>query len=260
MEKQRIKPGAEYAIREPVAVGVEFQHVKILENVRGSRWRAEWIDPNPGLIEYISSKNVIVEWAQRKAFLRDEQHAAVVRDHLARSGYRGDEHPVSRAVSEVFEAAGEPDLLFWRGELEFEPDALERLAGRAGVVVPTSAVGYTDRHGRHHLPFECALSLAEHLARREPSTVLTPVEVAERDWTSRAREPGGDYALGLLADYRACWAIIRQWAGHDAAVAIREERIDELERLLTRVMWDLRHPAPDPGKVADRIERYLRRQ
>ena len=90
--------------------------------------------------------------------------------------------------------------------------------------------------------------------------MLTPVEVAERDWTSRAREPGGDYALGLLADYRACWAIIRQWAGHDAAVAIREERIDELEQLLTRVMWDLRRPAPDPGKVAERIERYLRRQ
>ena len=93
MDKQRIKPGAEYAIREPVAVGVEFQHVKMLENVRGSRWRAEWIDPNPGLIEYISSKNVIVEWAQRKAFLRDEQHAASLTDHLARIGYRGGRPP-----------------------------------------------------------------------------------------------------------------------------------------------------------------------
>lgn len=260
MEKQAIKPGMEYAIREPVAVGVEFQRVKILENVRGSRWRAQWIEPNPGLVEYISSKNVIVERSQRKAFLRDEQHAAALTAHLARIGYRGDDHPVSRAVSEVFEAAGEPDLLFWRGELEFEADALDRLANRAGIPAPTSPVGYVDRHGRHHLPFDSVQPLAEHLARREPSTVLTPVEVAERDWTSRAREPDGAYALGLLADYRACWAVIRQWAGHDAAVAIREERIDELEQLLTRVMWDLRHPTPDPGRVADRIDRYLRRQ
>jgi hypothetical protein len=178
MEKQAIKPGVEYAIREPVAAGVEFQRVKILENVRGSRWRAQWIEPNTGLVEYISSKNVIVEWSQRKAFLWDEQHAAALTEHLARIGYRGDDHPVSRAVSEVFEAAGEPDLLFRRGELEFEPDVLDRLADRAGLPAPT-------RHGRRRR----RRASATPAARTPRSTTAGPTSSTKNSGTTSTTSP-----------------------------------------------------------------------
>jgi hypothetical protein len=57
--------------------------------------------------------------------------------------------------------------------------------------------------------------------------------------------------------YRAAWAIVRQWAGHDVAVAIREERIHKLERLLSDIRWDLKHPEPDAERIVRRIERSL---
>lgn len=37
-----------------------------------------------------------------------------------------------------------------------------------------------------------------------------------------------------LYEYRAAWALIRQWTGHDPAIAQREVEIARLERLV----WD----------------------
>lgn len=68
----------------------------------------------------------------------------------------------------------------------------------------------------------------------EPSTVLTEVEATERKWSSQAALPGEDYIIPLLNSYRASWALLRQWAGLDAAVAARDEQIRNLERLV----WD----------------------
>ena len=115
-----------------------------------------------------------------------------------------------------------------------------------------------DRHGRHHLPWSSALELAEAFARNEPATVLDPIDTQEHEWATEARSPGNSYLIGLLTDYRAAWAIVRQWAGHDAAIAARETRITELEHLLTQTMWDLRRPKPDPERIAGRIDRALR--
>ncbi len=61
MDQADIVLGAGYAIREPVREGVEFQYVRIVAKVRSGRWKAEWIDPNPGLVDYVKSANVIVE-------------------------------------------------------------------------------------------------------------------------------------------------------------------------------------------------------
>lgn len=58
----------------------------------------------------------------------------------------------------------------------------------------------------------------------EPSTVLVEVEAFKRDWSHKATH-GEEYILPLLSEYRASWAILRQWAGYDAAVAQREEHI-----------------------------------
>jgi hypothetical protein len=53
MDKNNIEPGKHYAIREHP--NDDLQHVKIVESVRSRKWRAEWIDPNPGLIDYVAS-------------------------------------------------------------------------------------------------------------------------------------------------------------------------------------------------------------
>ena len=46
-------------------------------------------------------------------------------------------------------------------------------------------------------------------------------------------------------------------AGYDAAVAAREKQIDDLRKLLTKTMWELRAPNPDTEAIANRISRAL---
>ena len=95
MDKRNIVPGADYAIREHV--GDELQHVKVLASVRSGKWRAEWIDPNPGLIDYVRSRDVLVEWAARHALLRDERNAEAMTRAAATSGYPGQNSSASGA-------------------------------------------------------------------------------------------------------------------------------------------------------------------
>jgi hypothetical protein len=179
---------------------------------------------------------------QRQALVRDERNAGNMASAVERSGFPGDHHPTAVAVDTVLDSTSEHSISVKHGVLSYEADALERVAARAGIDPPEHPVGYQDRHGRHHLPWDCALALAEAFARNEPSTVLDPIDTQEHEWATEARSPGHSYLIGLLTEYRAAWAIVRQWAGHDAAIAAREARITDLERLLTSVMWDLRRP------------------
>jgi len=94
-------------------------------------------------------------------------------------------------------------------------------------------VTYVDRQGELHLPFDEAFELGRRFCMAEPSTVLVEVEAFERNWTHKATH-GEEYMIELLNKYRASWALLRQWAGYDAAVAQREEEIKKLERLV----WD----------------------
>lgn len=258
MDKKEILPGEEYALREPVKPGVEFQRVRVLEHVRGSNWKVEWIEPNPGLVDYVLSKNFIVPWKQRSAFLRDERNSQTL-NYAIENRFPGNDSPIASAVDDILNAMGEgPALSTWSGVFRYDPDALERVSTRAKIEPPTHHAGYKDRKGQHFLPFECALALAQAFAAAEPTTVLDYIDGLERKYAQEARQPGGSYMGGLLSEWRAQWALVRQWASHDAAVAAREERILELERLLTQTMWDLRRPGVDPERVASRIDRALR--
>src|SRR5438093_13507849 len=50
---------------------------------------------------------------------------------------------------------------------------------------------------------------------------------------------GEEYGIELLNDYGAAWALIRQWAGHEPAVAQREAEIQRLERLVYDAVYAL---------------------
>ncbi|MEX5283372.1 MAG: hypothetical protein NW700_17595 [Nitrospiraceae bacterium] len=104
-----------------------------------------------------------------------------------------------------------------------------------------------------HIPFDGALEIAKAFCTAEPSTVLVPIEATEREWTQKASQPGGEYIVGLLNEYRASWAIIRQWTGLDAAIAQREARIQQLERLV----WDAIY-ALQKAKLDDEAHRLRR--
>jgi hypothetical protein len=108
------------------------------------------------------------------------------------------------------------------------------------------------------MPFADALALAKAFCAAEPSTVLVGVETTEGKWSQEASQPGGDYLISLLNEYRAAWAMIRQWTGHDAAIAQREARIQQLERLV----WDAIYAFQRKGlnDEAHRLRRVLERR
>jgi hypothetical protein len=186
--------------------------------------------------------------------LKDEANAERLREHNERLGYE-EGSPVAEAVQQVFESVGE-QVQFWRGVLSGSSAAVERVKVRAGMDPKVnSAVGYTDRKGMLHLPFDEALELARKFCAAEPSTVLVGVETTEREWAQQARRPGEEYIVGLLNEYRASWAILRQWAGHDAAVAQREAEIEKLERLVWDAVYTLQKAGLD--NEAARLRRAI---
>lgn len=233
MLKSEIRPRAEYALREKRAPGTPFQRVRVIEHVRRNKWKVEWIDPNPGLVDYVESGQLIVPWKDQKTLLKEEANEERLRAHNERNGYDDEDSPVVRALHDVFDSV--PDgINFYKGSLTASPEAMDRLRVRAGIgASQESPVAYIDRRGQLHVPFDVALDLGRKFCAAEPSTVLVGVEATERKWEHKARR-GEDYIVSLLNEYRASWALIRQWAGHDAAVAQREAEIQRLERLI----WD----------------------
>jgi len=88
MQKSEIQIGQEYVLREGKDPEAPLQRVKIIQHVRGKKWKAEWIDPNPGLVDYIGSQNLVVRWKDRKAYFHDEERARRIREDNERRGYK----------------------------------------------------------------------------------------------------------------------------------------------------------------------------
>jgi hypothetical protein len=83
----------------------------------------------------------------------------------------------------------------------------------------------------------------------EPAPVLIAIEATERTWAIEAGRPGNEYQSSLLDEYRASWAIIRQWCGMDAAVAARQKRIEMLKGLV----WDAIYALQKAGLDSEAI-------
>jgi hypothetical protein len=252
-----IKSGTEYGLRDNPTSNEPLQRVKALERMRGGKWRVEWIEPTPGLTDFVKAASVIVPWRYRREYLADERrHAALV--EFSRSVWPGKDHPVESAVSVVFEATGEEVLSIYgrAGVLDVAPDAIQRIADRSGISIPESTYSYTDRWGILHLPFDLAMEVAKTFAANEPETVLLHVDVEERELEVEAHEVGNANLVPLLEQRRAVWALVRQWAGFDEAVASREREIERLRRVVSDAVYMLkRHGLDDDVR---RLERKLR--
>src|SRR5688572_6099986 len=111
MLKSKIVPSTDYALRERGSTVV--QRVRIIEHVRGGKWKAEWLEPNPGLVHYVDSGDLLAPWKERKAFLKEEEDARRVREHNARQQWSRDS-PTDLVLHSVFDCLGEPDVSYYR--------------------------------------------------------------------------------------------------------------------------------------------------
>ena len=73
MEESEIRPNTEYAFREKRSSGTPLERVRVIEHVRRNKWKVQWIDPNPGLVDYVETKQLMVQWKDRKAFLQEDR-------------------------------------------------------------------------------------------------------------------------------------------------------------------------------------------
>src|SRR5205807_6238530 len=87
MQKAEIKPRAEYAFREKRVPGGPVERVRVLEHIRGNKWKTEWIEPNPGLVHYVESGQLLCPWKERKAFLKEEENRERLLKHNDDQGY-----------------------------------------------------------------------------------------------------------------------------------------------------------------------------
>lgn len=258
MDQREIEVGRLYALREPARPGVEMQKVKVLERVRSGRWKVEWVDPNPGLVDYVRSANIICRWADRRPVIRDEENYQRLRS-VSDALWPGDEHPLSHAVDQVLFSTGEPSIGLVHGLLIEAPDVIERICTRAGIEVadlPDHHLSYLDRRGGLHLSFGAALHLARAFAAAEPSTVLLHIDATEREYVIKASEPFNSFLVPLVERWRAGWAVARQWAGTDVQLARLNAEIDRLRQVVQRTIWDLRSAGQDD--LAAKVERGLR--
>jgi hypothetical protein len=91
MLKSEIQLGTEYALREECEIDSPFQRMCIIEHIRKNKWKVKWIEPDPGLTDYVESSRLIVRWKERKAFLKEDEEAERLRNHnqlcLAKTPY-----------------------------------------------------------------------------------------------------------------------------------------------------------------------------
>lgn len=261
MQKSEIKAGKEYVLREKRGSDVPLQRIKILQHIRGKKWKAEWIEPNPGLIDYVESQMLVISWKERKAYFRDEERSKQLQADNEKHDCKEDS-PLANVLSQVFESLGEKELFFYRGVLEASPEALDRVKERAKISPKngseiTTKISYIDRFGKVQIPYAEALGLAKAICMSEPKTVLVNIESTEREWVQEVSKPGNEYILSLLNEYRASWAIIRQWAGYEAAISQKEAQIQRLERLVLDAIYALQKAGQD--NEASRLRRALQK-
>jgi hypothetical protein len=197
-----------------------------------------------------------VPWKDHKALLKDEQNAEHLAGRNRQDGYE-DGSPLAEAVFQVFEAIHD-SIGMRKGVLVGDSEALLRVRERARDTDAGEPVGaYVDRKSLVHWPFRAGLELARKFCAAEPSTILVEIEGTEREWAAKAQRPGEEYIIPLLNQYRASWALIRQWTGHDPAVAEREAYIERLQRLVWDAIYALQKGGLD--SEAARLRRVMER-
>jgi hypothetical protein len=241
MESAALEIGRFYAFREKRGSAEPMLKVKLLEKVgRKGKVKVRFEGgPHPGLEEYVSTRQLVVAWGERKHVLRDEERAARL-DEYART--RAD-RALGEAASAVLVSSGEPGAGVGAEGTAMDEGELQRIMDRAGLEGEPAglhAYAYRDRHGQVHLPLEAAVGLARAFAAAEPRTVVQYLDDAESEYRVRGNTPGERWWHDYLREKAPGHAIARQWAGLEQEAEVLRQEIARLRTLVNTAAYDLR--------------------
>jgi hypothetical protein len=256
MESHQIEVGRRYAYREKRGPHYPMLKVRLLDKVgRKGKIKIRFEDgPHPGLEEYISTRQLVVPWGQRREVLRDEKLGAAFEAHVAKAA----DSALGQAASAVLESTGEPGAGAVATGTTMSESELQRIIDRAGLAsAPTGLhpLAYRDRHGDVHLPLEATVELARAFAAAEPTTVVGYLDDQEEEMRLRGNTPGERWWHSYLREKAPGFAIARQWAGLEQEAEILRREIARLRSLVTRAAYDLEQAGAEPK--AQRLLRAL---
>jgi hypothetical protein len=192
MEEQKIHKSRHYGFRFKPRSSEPLPHVKVIEKVgRKGAVKIRFMDePHCGLEEFVETRQLVVPWPERKAYLRDEERLQRLK-RLARV-HRHDSARFS-AVDVILAATGHDDAWLHRdGRLSIPRESAALMAGRAGIEDDLQGLhteAFTDRLGELHLPFEAAETLARAFAAAESESVLLYIEGRYQELRAKALLP-----------------------------------------------------------------------
>lgn len=204
-----------------------------------------------GREEWVQTRLLACALGERKAFLRDEEHAA----RLAAADDEAWDKVAEEAISAVMTASGE--YIGFLRHWDTDAASAERYWARGrldGTPFEADPANYEDRYGTWHLSFRTALKAAQAFAAAEPELV----DLYLRGWEERLRaedfESGGSHNHDLLREWAPSHALARAWSQEPRGSAAEKE-VKRLRALVSTAVRYLREAGED-GK-AGRIERGL---
>jgi hypothetical protein len=191
MESHQLEIGRRYAYREKRGPRYPMLKVRLLKKVgRKGKIKIRFEDgPHSGLEEYVSTRQLVAPWGQRRAVLRDETLAAALDAHAAQVA----DPAFGEAASAMLVSTGEPGAGATAVGTMMSESELQRIIDRAGL---TSApadlhpLAYRDHHDCVHLPLEATVGLARAFAAAEPTTVVGYLDDQEEEMRLRGNGLG----------------------------------------------------------------------
>jgi len=230
--------------------------VKLLAIVgRGGKIEIKYEDgPHPGLAEYVHTRQLVVPWGERQAFLRDEEH----HERLKKTAAEFNDRAVSTAVEAILEATGEQQAWLSGYGMSVSRAALERLLERSGIDVDPLKLhphAYADRFGEIHLPPQAAEVITRAFAAAEPEIVLMHLQDQEEELRARGYDPGERIYHQFLREYQPGYALARQWAGIEREAQELRKEIGRLRGLIAMAARDLEEAGAE--RKAWRLQRAV---
>ncbi|MCZ7662707.1 MAG: hypothetical protein M5U22_07120 [Thermoleophilia bacterium] len=233
MQSYAIEVAHKYGMREKVSPGEPLIQVQVLEKAgkRGQVKVRRLSEPNAGLEDWVKTRQLIVPWAERQAFLKDEEREGKFDEARPKPN-----QALSGAIETVMYATGYDDAgADDDGTVHMDAAELREIARLSGLpqkLEDLHPLAYVDRHGDLHLPLEVAEQLAHAYASAESESVLMYIEDQEKEYKYRGNEPGERFWHDELRRRMPGFALARYWAGHEEEIAYLRAEIERLRGLV----------------------------